>query len=439
MSVHAQAAFWAAVYLALTVTPLAVLLLAPTPAKGGFWWEVGIGLGFAGLTMMAIQFVLTARFRIAVAPFGIDVIYYFHRYMAYLLVIAVLVHPVLLVAVDPSLLDRINPLSATWAMQSGVAASVLLLALIASSVGRKQLRIPYGLWRPLHLALAIGAIALAFAHMKAIGYYSAVPALQALWVAIGASLGAIVITVRIVRPWLLSRRPYRVDNIASEPGDAWTLTLTPEGHAGFTFEPGQFAWVSLGHSPFTLQEHPFTIMSAPAADGSLAFTIKALGDFTATVGDIAPATRVYVDGPYGAFSIDRHADALGYVFIVGGIGVTPALSMLAALAERGDRRHHVLFAAHGQWDRVPCRDRLIALQSRLDLDAVHVLEHPPADWPGEHGMLTAALLDRHLPAARARYEYFICGPRPMTQAVEHALHALHIPVARMHTELFDMA
>lgn len=438
MNVHAQATFWAGSYLALAVTPLAVLVLAPTPAKGGFWWEVGIALGFAGLTMMAIQFVLTARFRIAVAPFGIDIIYYFHRYMAYLLMIAVLAHPALLVAVDPALLDRINPLTATWAMQSGIAASVLLLVLIASSVGRKRLRIAYGLWRPLHLALALGAVAFAFAHMQAIGYYSAVPALQTLWIAIGMSLGAIVITVRIVRPWLLSRRPYRVDAIAAEPGDAWTLTLTPEGHPGFAFQPGQFAWVSLGHSPFTLQEHPFTIASAPAADGTLAFTIKALGDFTATVGGVVPGTRACVDGPYGAFSIDRHAQALGYVFIVGGIGVTPALSMLTALAERGDRRHHVLFAAHGHWERVPCRERLIALQSRLDLDAVHVLEHPPSEWHGERGLLTAAILDRHLPAARADYEYFICGPRPMTQAVEHALHALHIPVARMHTELFDM-
>jgi predicted ferric reductase len=73
--------FWIGVYLALVSTPVFLLILGPTPPRLGFWWDLSLALGFAGAAMMGVQFVLTARFRRATAPYGIDVIYYFHRYV----------------------------------------------------------------------------------------------------------------------------------------------------------------------------------------------------------------------------------------------------------------------------------------------------------------------------------------------------------------------
>ncbi len=61
-------AIWLSFYLGIVLAPVAILLIAPTPPGGGFWWDVSMGLGFAGLTMMAVQFVLTARFKRATAP-----------------------------------------------------------------------------------------------------------------------------------------------------------------------------------------------------------------------------------------------------------------------------------------------------------------------------------------------------------------------------------
>ena len=50
----------------------------------------------------------------------------------------------------------------------------------------------------------------------------------------------------------------------------------------------------------------------------------------------------WVDGPFGAFTLDRKP-AAGFVFVAGGIGIAPVLSMLRTLADRGDRRPVVLF------------------------------------------------------------------------------------------------
>jgi predicted ferric reductase len=228
-----------------------------------------------------------------------------------------------------------------------------------------------------------------------------------------------------------------VTSVTAERGSSWTVAVEPVGHAGFTFEPGQFSWLTLRHSPFAIKEHPFSMSTAPHAGGMLEFTIKELGDFTRTIKDVAPGETAYVDGPYGAFSADRYP-APGYVFIGGGIGMAPIMSMLRALAERGDRRPHVLFMANGRWERVTFREAVDDLERRLELRVVHLLEEPPAGWTGERGYVTAEILARSLPAPRHELEYFLCNPQPMIDAVERALYRLGVPLRRCHSELFDL-
>lgn len=429
---------WIGIYLALVLAPLIVLLAAPAPPGGGFWWDVAIGLGFAGLVMMGIQFLLTARFRRATAPFGIDVIYYFHRTLAYVLLAVVVAHPIVLVAINPALTSYLNPLTAPWEMNAGTASLALLLALSGASVFRKQLHIPYEWWRLTHLLAGVAAVGLAIVHMAAIGYYSGTPAVRALWIAIGLSLAGVVVWVRLIRPWMLLRRPYRVTHVRRDRGDSWVLGFEPDGHAGFTFESGQFAWVTLRASPFAMREHPFSIASSPSSDGKLELAIKELGDFTRTIGRTPVGETAYVDGPYGSFSIDRHPDAPGYVFIAGGIGVAPIVSMLRALADRGDARAHTLFTAHSALDRIPLRDEVDRLEAALQLRVVRVLEEPDEGWEGERGFVTREVLDRHLPAERGELVYFICGPVPMIDAVERALVGLGVSRLRIHSELFDL-
>jgi predicted ferric reductase len=431
--------FWLAVYLGAVLTPLVVLIIVETPAKWGWWWDLGIGLGFAGLVMMSIQFLLTARFRTATAPFGLDLIYYFHRYLAYTLLVVVLAHPIILIAVEPSLLAELNPLSAHWSIGAGTLSLGLLLLLVITSAGRRQLRIPYDIWKYAHLLLAVGAVVLAFVHMRGIGYYSSAPLAKGVWMIIGLSLVASVARNRIWRPWRLHRTPYRVAELQRLPGDTWLLAVEPEGHGGLDFQPGQFAWLILRNSPFAMREHPFSIASSPQTGPRLEFAIKERGDFTRSLGDVQNGEIAYVDGPYGVFTIDRYPQAAGYVFIAGGIGLAPMMSMLRALADRNDRLHHVLIAAHSAWDRIPFRDELHALQDRLNLAVVHVLEQPPDDWSGERGWLDRSMLERHLPSPRNEHEYFICGPVPMIRIVESSLSQLGVSASRLHTELFDLA
>jgi len=430
---------WLGIYLALVLAPMGLLVLVPMPAGGGFWWEVGIAAGFAALSLMALQFLLTARLRRLTAPFGIDIIYYFHRFLAYALILMVILHPLLLLPSRPALWTQLGALP--WYLLSGTLALLALLLVTFTSQWRRLLRLPYNSWRVLHLTLALAAVVFTVLHVRAVGYYSAVPIMrELLWLMLLVVLG-IVVWVRLLRPWWLMRQRWRVSEVQPEPGDAWTLALQPENGQLMDFLPGQLAWLSIGHSPFSMQEHPFSISSAPG-ENSLRFTIKALGDFTAGIGELKPDTVVYVDGPYGVFSCDRYPQAPGYVFVAGGIGIAPMLSMLQALADRGDKRPHCLITAHSALDRIPGLDRVQALQQQLRLHWVPVLEQPPAQWQGERGWLSADILQRHLsqlPGDFRDYHYFLCGPVPMLKLTERLLQAQGVPMAQLHTELFDMA
>jgi len=439
---YLQGILWIAFYLLLTLAPVFLLLVGPAPAGRGFWREFSVALGFAGLAMMCLQFVLTARFRWLKAPYGSDIVYYFHRQISLVAFAIVLAHPLILFIEDPARLALLNIFAAPWRARFGVTAVLALIVLVAISLWRVRFRIHYDAWRIWHGILATAAVSLAMAHVVLVGHYVSVPWKMVLWIGYGSFWVGLLAYVRVLKPWLELRRPYIVTQVKPERGNAWTIAVRPDGHAGMTFEPGQFAWLTLRSSPFADREHPFSFSSSAADTGELAFTIKERGDFTRRVGQVRPGERAYLDGPHGAFTTDRHNHAVGFVFIAGGVGITPLMSMLRTLADREDRRPLTLIYANRDWEGVIFREELEALEAsgRLALRVVYVLEQPPEAWSGERGFVTAEILRRHLPpgAQRNQYEIFICGPQPMMDAVERALVGLGVAVGDIHTERFDL-
>jgi predicted ferric reductase len=428
---------WIGIYLALVIAPLLVLLIGPVPPGAGFWWDLSMAIGFAGIAMLGVQFVLTARFRRASAPFGLDILYYFHRYMAIFAIILVGAHYLLIRIVNPEALGSADPMTAPWYMTSGRAALLCFAAVVVTSVWRKPLGIPYDAWRLTHVLLTLAGLHLAVAHIEGADHYINAPGKRPLWIAFSLSWALLIVYVRAWKPWRMRRAPYRVVEVKPETANTWTLAVEAVGHAGLRFQPGQFAWLTLRASPFALKEHPFSFSSSAERPQRLEFTIKDRGDFTRTVPTIKPGELAWLDAPYGAFSVDRH-NPPGFVFIAGGVGMAPIMSMLRTLADRQDPRPLLLVYANNQWDGVIFREALEELKTRLALRVVHVLGQPPAGWDGERGVVTPALLDKALPANRRDLEYFVCGPNPMTTCVEQALHGLRVPMARVHTELFDL-
>jgi len=433
-----QGVFWIALYLLLTLAPLFVLKIGPTPEGRGFWREFSVALGFSGLAMVMLQFILTARFRRLKAPYGSDIVYYFHRQISQVAFGLILLHPIILFVANPETIRLLNVFEAPWRARFGLTGLVALILLVALSVYRKRLKIQYDIWRITHGLFAVAAVGFSMAHVILVGYYISTPIKQFLWGSYAIFWVGLLLYVRVIKPWLEYRRPYEVVQVIPERNDTWTLELRPKGHNGFRFQPGQFAWLTLRSSPFADREHPFSISSSAAQTGKLSFTIKNLGDFTAQIKDIQPGEIAYLDGPYGSFTIDRHPHAPGFVFIAGGVGVTPVMSMLRTMADRGDQRPAVLLFGSNTWEAITFREELESLQARLNLKVVHVLAKPPQDWTGERGFINLEILQRCLPKPALRYEHFICGPDPMMDAVEKGLRQLGVDYGDFHSERFNL-
>ena len=434
----AIAAFWIGIYLAIALLPLLILLFYAPVESRGFWLEFSVALGFIGLAMMSLQFALTARINRIEASYGVDIILQFHRYTSIVAFGLILIHPLILFIVEPETRQLLNIIEAPWRARFAVISTTALILLVVTSIWRKRLKIPYEPWRIIHGILAVAIIAFALAHVLGVSYYLSLFWKSVLWSAIALIALWLLVYVRVVKPWMMTRKPYLVEEVVPERGNVWTLALRPHGHAGMQFEPGQFTWITLGISPFRMREHPFSMSSSAVSPERLEFGIKALGDFTNQIKNVKPGTKAYLDGPYGVFTTARYWDSAGFILIAGGIGITPIMSMLLTAAEGRDDRPFLLIYSNKTWSGITFREELEELKGQLDLKIVHVLREPPEDWQGETGYVDRQLLEKYLPPHRGSRHYFICAVPAMMETVEAALYDLEVPVTHVHMEHYNL-
>jgi predicted ferric reductase len=428
---------WFLLYGIILLAPLVIVMIGPRPGPREFWRELSVALGFSGLALLGVQFIPTTRLRSFSHVFHMDEVYYYHRWAALIGFVFVLAHPLILFLFNPTTVRLLNPLTAPTRAVYGVISLLALIGLVVTSIFRQELNLKYEIWRLLHTILAVVMVLLAMLHILGVNYYLAMPWQRGLWIGLTALWIGLIINNRLIRPLRQIRRPYRLTEIKPEVEKTWTVVIRPEGHAGISFMPGQFAWLTIDRPPVALRQHPFSIASSAEATESLEFTIGEFGDFTSRISELPLDSPVYLDGPHGAFSIDRYK-APGYVFIAGGLGAPPLMSMLRTMADRQDQKPVCLFYGNKTWDLIAYREELDALKQQLNLRVIHVLEEPSENWEGESGFIDAGVLDRHLPEERNDLVYFICGPVPMIAAVKQALEEAGVSLQNVYTEQYDM-
>ena len=443
MRLMVRGILWLGLYLFLVLLPLATAILStPDRIPQPMIVEIGVGAGFVGYALMALEFALISRIKSAAAAFGEDALQLFHNLMGMAALGFLLAHPILLIIFGYPANCWLNPFAscANLATRTAALALYALILLVLTSVGRKRLGIRYEVWYVTHGLFALFVVVVSLVHIFILGRYTTTPGMQAVWLVYAILVTALILWYRILTPILNWNKKWEVVENRAELGDARTLVLKPVGHDGFSFEPGQFAWLKMGKTPFGMGQHPISMSSSGdvPAGGQVTFTIKNLGDWSGQeVPALQPGDQMWLEGPHGVFSIDRQ-QAMGYVFIGGGIGITPLYSMCQTMAEREDVRPVVLFYASNDWEGLTLREELEELTGRMNLKIVHVLQNPPEGWEGETGYVTGDILSRHMPKQFRRFMFLICGPEPLMDAMELALPELGVPPDQVHTERFDM-
>jgi predicted ferric reductase len=443
MRLIVRGALWFGLYLYLVLLPLATAVLSnPDRAAPSPLVALGVGAGFVGFVIMALEFALISRIKSAASAFGEDALQLFHNLMGMAALGFLLAHPILLVISGYPAKCWLNPFAGCANLASRTAALALyaLILLVLTSVLRKRLGIRYEVWYVLHGLFALFVVVAALFHIFILGRYTTTVAMRTVWLMYAVLMIGLLLWYRILVPILSWNKKWEVVENRAELGEARTLVLKPVGHKGFSFEPGQFAWLKIGRTPFGLGQHPISMSSSGdvPSGGQVRFTIKNLGDWSGQeVPALQPGHQMWLFGPHGVFSIDRE-QAMGYVFIGGGIGITPLYSMCQTMAEREDVRPVLLFYAGHDWESLTLREELDALTGRMNLKIVTVLDNPPQGWEGESGYITGEILSRYLPKQYKRFMYLICGPKLLMDAMEIALPELGVPPDQVQTERFDM-
>lgn len=359
--------------------------------------------GLIAALLVLNQLLLAGRLKTLDRWFSLNKLLIAHRYAGPAAALLASAHPLLLSNSPIHKFDLADPLA--WPLWLGLAGLIMIWVNAAAAWFRPVLKISYKFWRTAHQSSYI-ILALALIHPFLVG--SDLQAGPARW----AWLGLIVLTlgaalrVKYIRPRKLAQIPFTVTEVRDLGGRVTRIELEqPKGFI-FSHRAGQFAFFRPIEADVPLEEHPFTI-TAPAGTGRASFTAKAIGDFTETLSRVKVGDKFQVDGPYGKFSHQLVAgDDL--LFICGGIGVTPAMSIIRDMATNGPARDARLIWSAGRPEDLVFKDELDGMNvDWLQVD--YILTKTP-DWPGPTGRLDEKMLNELLEKTPRGAAVFICGP-----------------------------
>lgn len=217
-----------------------------------------------------------------------------------------------------------------------------------------------------------------------------------------------------------------VEGVEPLTTDIWSLTLRPE--EPFEFKPGQYVDIGI---PGTDEHRSFSMANTDPE--TLEFMIKQYpgGRFSGLIaeGSIKPGDRLEVTGPYGVFTL-RHSSPRRLLFIGGGAGMAPILSLLRSMRESGSQREAAYYyGARSEAD-------LFHLDELAELPCgfVAALSEDSNGWAGETGLITD-VVDR-LEGDLTEVDAYLCGPPPMVDAAIALLDAKGVPEAHVYFDKF---
>lgn len=274
-------------------------------------------------------------------------------------------------------------------------------------------RFPYRRWRILHQAMPAIYLLLAFhaALLAPPGYWARPTGwLLALFLIAGTYGSLVALTGRIGRSRKAAGRVNAIDRSAAGViGVHCQLDRRWTGHRA-----GQFAFVSFEPGEGA---HPFTIASADRDDHTVVFQIKALGDYTSSLGQrLRVGQAVTVEGPYGEFDLAQQDRSARQIWIAGGIGVTPFLAWLESLqANPASAPEAELHYCTRDRESDPFVARLESLCAPLT--TLRLIVHG-----AEQGEVLTA--EKLVATTKKPTEVWFCGPQGLGDALQQGLKAL---------------
>ena len=209
----------------------------------------------------------------------------------------------------------------------------------------------------------------------------------------------------------------------------------------FNFRPGQTIDITLLDPPETDAEgntRTFSIASAPSDHHLMIATRVRDSAFKRVLSKASPGLDLKIEGPGGDFTLHRKTEKPA-VFLAGGIGITPFLSMIRHTAHENTGQQLYLFYSNRHPDDAAFLDLLTETARQhpnLHLTATMTeMENSHSEWNGETGHIDKQMLTRHLPSL-AGPTFYVAGPPKMVTALRNMLIAASVEEDDIRAEEF---
>jgi predicted ferric reductase len=414
-------------YAVTVFLPLAVAMATQTWQRQDEYGKLTSALVLVVYSLLSFQPVLAARLKSLDRQFGLDMVYVFHKTMGMIAALTQVCATAFFLADPGATVPK-----PVW------PETALIIALGVSAFLYRELGLTYESWRRLHNVLFATVFFTSF--LQAWIIINRLESITLAWIIVmQAALGtAAYVHHKFLGPAGRRKGLYRVKSISAEARNVWTLTFEPpENSRRFDFLPGQFQFITFDQGKG--EEHPFTISSSPSIGNNHSSTIKGSGDFTKTIGSVKPGDQVGIQAPFGRFSHVLEPGERNPVFIAGGIGITPFMSMLRYMRDTGEDRDVLLFYANRSEEDIVFRNELDSMAALASprLRVVHVLDVPGKEWQGEQGRIDRPLIEKYAGDLNNRL-FYLCGPPPMMNALAALLIDAGVPAKRIRTERFAL-
>lgn len=212
--------------------------------------------------------------------------------------------------------------------------------------------------------------------------------------------------------------------------------------SGFEFRAGQSIDVTLLNPPETDAEgntRAFSIASAPF-DADLMIATRMRDTAFKRVLRTAPSGfKVKIEGPSGSFVLHRKAEKPA-VFLTGGIGITPALSIVRQAAHDKAPQQIYLFYSNRRPEDTAFLDRMTKAANQNPnfhlIATMTEMEKSKREWSGETGFINDDLLRKNLKTLQGPI-YYLAGPPAMVTAMRRILTEAQVDEDDIRTEEFS--
>ena len=320
-----------------------------------------------------------------------------------------------------------NMLTKFYWMWAALGGFVLMILAGVTSYKKARAKMSYETWWIIHI-YTYAAVALSFMHQVLNGsMFVGHPLNRWFWTALYVVMGASVLYWRIGLPLVRSMcHNIKVDRVVIEGPGVVSVIMRGRKLHKLAAQGGQFfSWrfLTQGH---LLVAHPYSLSAAPT-EHYVRITVKDLGDHSRSLALLRPGTRVFVEGPYGAFTAGRSSSP-HVVLVGGGVGITPIRAIIEEF--KNGVQMDVIFRASKEEDLV-LREELDYLAANSDgTIRVHYLVGPRKNHP-----MDARALTKLVPSF-ADADVYICGPTPLVESVRKAAQDVGVPKDKFHDEAF---